>query len=656
MQAGEEQEMDLREFLRVVLKHKKLIAWVLCLVVAAALAYVLVTPKIYEAKVTIKVPDSKTSGSDILQELAALSSNGDPIATFVEVAKSDNVATRLARKVRLTAQPEYAELGDLESAVDALKDNLDVQAVKLSNILTLSVKSQDPQLAARMADAYAAGFIEANLDFSRVAAKSQRIFIEDQLAQTKERLVQSEEILGRFSSKEKRLGAVISSSNSFGSSGGSGGASPDQDRDPLVQLKTQILNLEIDRAALASRYSPEHPKLKAMDQQIQEAQAQLDKEVASLPKTEIDYLRLDRDVQVDEAIYNLLLQKLQECRIAENVDDSGIVVVDKARVPNRAVAPRKGRILIVSLIVGLLLGFGLAYGLERWHDEVGGQEDLQRTTGLPLLGLVPDWHEAVEQAQASKKAPKAGRGQPDQLNGAQQLILQERFLHSHYAESFKMMRTNLMFAGKGESLRTLLLVSPGAGEGKTLNSANLAISLAQDGKRVLLVDADLRKPSVHKIFELANFKKGGLPALITGQAELKDLVAKGPVPGLDLLPCAAIPPNPSELLGSARMAQVLKDLAAAYDHVLFDAAPVLLVTDSVVLASQMDGVLLLARFESTRRDELCLAREQLYQVKAHLLGCVLNAVQMRKYNYAYGKRYYHYHYGQDGGHKDALQS
>jgi tyrosine-protein kinase Etk/Wzc len=615
-----EEALDFREFLRVVLKHPRLILAVAAAVLALGLTYALAVPKTWQAQVTIKIPDSKAL--DPLKGLALFAGGSDPIETYLEVARSRNVAGRAARAVSLTAQPEYAGAADFGSAVAALRLRVSVSTVKLSNVLMVQVQARDPRLAAALADAWAQAFIDANLDLSRSGARSRRQFIEEQLVEVKDRLVQGEDVLRRFSESQHRLSGL----------NGAAGAAAGGQLDPILSLYTRVTNLEIERATLAEHYNPEHPRRQAVEAQLREARSQLNSELDRLPKTELAFTRLSRQVKVDEAVYNLLLEKLQEARLAQNVDDSGIVVVDSAEIPSLPVAPHKGRLLAFSLLAGLLGGLASAWAVERMRDQVGGEEDLARLTGLAVLGLIPDWRS--ETALLGSVA----RHDPSYLVSA------GRFQHSFYAESFKQLRTNLSYSELGQGLKALAVLSPSSEEGKTLANANLALTLAQAGKKVCLIDADLRKPSVHKVFGLKPSPRQGLPLLLSGQAKATGMLQRGPIPGLWLLPCGVKPPNPSELMGSPRLAVWLAWFKRRFDYVLFDAAPVLPVTDSVALAAQLDGVVLLGRFEQTRRGDMLRSLEQLRGVKARVLGTLLNAVDMKKYSYTYGNKHRYYAY------------
>ncbi|MGH7442462.1 MAG: polysaccharide biosynthesis tyrosine autokinase, partial [bacterium] len=380
--------------------------------------------------------------------------------------------------------------------------------------------------------------------------------------------------------------------------------------------------------------------LKAMNAEYQAAMA----EQSKLPENEMDYTRLERDVKAYEAVYNFLIDKDQEARIDENSNDSGIVVVDAAFPPDHPVAPQRTRVMILSLLGGLLLSIGAGYSLDRWQDEVGGEADLARLSGLPVLALISDWRKEGTLVDSKKTKNPAGIKAilEDDSSG---LGFKPWLKHSYFNESFRSLRTNLAFSGVDRKIRSFSVLSANASEGKSLVNANLALALAASGGKVLLVDADLRKSKVHKMFGLAVRKDQGLPLLLSGQVpDLDAHLYAGPVPGLWLLPCGVLAPNPSELLGSESFVAALELMKARFDHVVFDAAPILPVTDGVILASRMDGVAVLALSEKTRRAELSRALHSLATVQASVVGMILNGVDMRKYAYTYGYRSRYYSY------------
>jgi len=345
-------------------------------------------------------------------------------------------------------------------------------------------------------------------------------------------------------------------------------------------------------------------------------------------------LRLNDESKADEVIYAQLLQELQQAQIEEKVNDAGIVVVDAAQVPEKPVWPKKLLVLILALFLGPLAGLQTAFFLEKFQDRVKSEELLKQTTGLSNFAIVPDFREDYPEGlslpgDSERFSPKF-------------LINNPVFQHAFYRESFKVLRTNLTFAQAGKPLKALAVLSPGPEEGKTLVNANLAISLAQGGKKTLLVDTDFRKSSVRKAFGLENGMETGLPLALTSQKSWREMVRPSGVENLDLLPNTVTPPNPAELLGSESMNKLIEEMKNSYDFVVFDAAPILAVTDSVVLSTLLDGVVLMARFNQTRSSSVRRALEHLSRVGTHVVGTVLNYVPMKKGFYGYG---YHYGYG-----------
>jgi tyrosine-protein kinase Etk/Wzc len=369
------------------------------------------------------------------------------------------------------------------------------------------------------------------------------------------------------------------------------------------------------------------------------AQKTYNREMAKLPMDTMDFNKRDRDVKVGEEIYALLLEKLEEARISENTDDSDIVIIDSASIPLVPVAPQTRRIMLVTLIVSLMGAYGIASLLDFFRDEVKGEDELSRSTHLPVLAVIPEYQDNNDSKNSAGGQSRGIRHDPGTL------IFQPKYQHTYYSEANKILRTNLAFAGLGQERKAVALMSASREEGKTTCNANLAIALAQNGSRVLLCDADLRKPAVHKVFGLTIRPDQGLPLLISEQRRLEDMVVNGPVPDLWLLPCGVQVPNPSELLGSIRMVRTMKLLRDRYDYLVFDVPPVLPVTDSVLLAPLLDGVGLIVRYEKSRLREVDLALRQIRSAKANLFGLVLNAVNMQRYSYGYGygNKYYNYY-------------
>jgi capsular exopolysaccharide synthesis family protein len=289
----------------------------------------------------------------------------------------------------------------------------------------------------------------------------------------------------------------------------------------------------------------------------------------------------------------------------------------------------------VSLVVGAAMGILLAFVWDWMDQRLRSADEIKQVLGLPVLGVVPH-------ISGTRSAPQRGM----------HLHLEPM---SDVAEAYRTVRTAVYFGQMGGVARTILVTSPAPGDGKTTLAANLAIAMAQAGNRILLLDADFRKPTQHKIFDIA--KRSGLSSVLAGEAKLEDVIHSTHVQGLDVLPCGPIPANPSEILNSQTFADLLEELSQKYDHVLLDSPPVMPVTDARILAASCDATVLALRAEKTTRKGAVYARDMLHSVGSQILGIVVNDVPRRKgiYGYYYSDaELYQYGYGvRRGGAKPA---
>lgn len=305
---------------------------------------------------------------------------------------------------------------------------------------------------------------------------------------------------------------------------------------------------------------------------------------------------------------------------------NSITVIEPAALPVTPVGPDKLATILLAAAIGFLLAAGAAYLLEYLDDTLKTPDDVRKATELTTLGAVP-----------LIKGLEAGAGSLPLLGEGQ----------SAAAEAYRVLRTNLQFAGVGKPLRTLMITSPVPSEGKSLTAGNLAAALAQAGKQVILVDADLHRPRLHRLFGLRN-NTGLTTALLDGDAGLADLLQATAVPGLNVLTTGPLPPNPAELLGSDRMRELMAALAARCDMVIFDTPPVLALADAVVLGSQVDGTLLVISAGETRRDMAHRGVAALLQANARVVGALINRVPVHSSGYYYYYYRYGYYYNTSG--------
>ena len=440
----------------------------------------------------------------------------------------------------------------------------------------------------------------------------------------------------------------------------------------LDRLEEQKADLKVQVAQLSTQFGPAYPKITQMNNQLQEVDAQIAAEMKKvtarlrgdymaalqrenmlrealeeqksqenkLNESAIEYSLLKRDFETNRTLYEGLLQKLKEAGVTAGLRSNNIREVDIARTPERPAEPDIPRNLGFAFVLGLTSGIGLAFLLEGVDNTVRTPEQAQAISGLPSLGMIPLAPKSNEDAN-----PKQGLIVASSKE-AVELITQSR-PQSQMAESYRALRTSLLLTSLGAPPKTILVTSALPREGKTTTSINTAIVLAQKGVRVLLVDADLRRPSIHKALGLG--PRVGLSNVLTGGATLQQATVRSSLlPALYILPAGTPPPNPAELMASAQMADVLAELRDQYDHIVVDTPPTLSVTDAVVLSTKADAVVLVIRSAQTTKPALRRAREILSQVNARVSGVLLNAVNLSSPDYyyyyeyqgKYGQRYY----------------
>lgn len=394
------------------------------------------------------------------------------------------------------------------------------------------------------------------------------------------------------------------------------------------ELVDKILKLEIDVKTYEAR-------TRALKRVVDEYAQKLQ----TLPEKSLQLARLEREAKVQEKIYIMMMEKYEEARITEAGQIGNVRIVDRAEEPLYPIKPRKKLNLILAALVGLGLGVGVTFLLEYLDTSIKTFEEIERQLGLSVLGEIPNiWVNEVDK----KKLEKGWRSGDE----VQQIIFR-LITHfepkSHVSEAYRTLRTNIQFAKVDYPLKTLLVTSSSPKEGKSTTVANIAITLAQMGSNVLLVDADLRRPVLHSIFELD--QKPGLTEVLMGTKEIEEAIKPTEVGNLSLVPSGPIPPNPSELLGSQVMQRLIEELKEEYDYLLFDSPPVIAVTDAAVLSSVVDGVILVIQAGKVSREAVLRAKSLLDNVAARIIGVVLNNIKFeRGHSYYY---YYRYYYDSD---------
>ena len=436
-------------------------------------------------------------------------------------------------------------------------------------------------------------------------------------------------------------------------------AVPGISANPALTFQIQtLLKLYDDRRTLVAGSQglrEANPQIEAIDQRIQSSShalsdaasatlqglrqqitaidsnvAQLRARLATYPGKQTQFAQLNLETELENDTYKYLLSQLEAARISAGTIAPYIDVVESATVAGRLGMGTRHKVMLGGL-VGLFLGILTAFFLEYLDQTIKTAADVERVLEVPVLGLIP------LEARAIATSPTGPQGRRRHAIPLVSLVSPD----DPSSEAYRALRTNVTFVNAEQrQLQVLCITSPGPGEGKSTTAANLAITLAQQGSSTLLVDADLRRPLVHKAFNLV--QEPGLTDVLVGGAQLREAVRPNVIPKLDVLPAGALPPNPSELLGSDAMRRLVEQLRGQYDLILFDSPPTLAVTDATVLGASADAVILVLRSGDTEEIAAQRSLEQLRRVQARVAGVVLNGVEKDR------NRYYNYYYYRQG--------
>ncbi len=621
-----------------------------------------------------------------------------------------NLSATDANALNLTGDAENFDSPRISALISSFKSGLTVAMVPNTRIIEVRYRSPNKELAARAVNTLISTYEEQNFKTRYESTMEASDWLSRQLADLQmkvetstEKLVQYQkqhEILGTddkqniITSKLSELNKELTEAESqrmekqavyelmqsgdantvsAAAMGVSSSSDSKGESSLLEKLQSQDADLRIQSAELSTQFGPSYPKVQQLNTQLKEVAAQiqlqtkkvldsvhddymaalqrekmlsaaLDKQkqqANALNESSIQYNLLNRDVESNRTLYEGLLQKLKEAGVTAGLRSTNIRKVDQARVPNYPSSPNIPRNLTFALALGLSSGIGLAFLLEALDNTVRTPEQAQAISGLPSLGMIP-----LGSRQTANLLDPAKRLALAASKEVVELVSQSR-PQSQMAESYRALRTSLLLTSSGAPPKTILVTSALPQEGKSTTSINCAIVLAQKDSRVLLIDADLRRPSIHKTLGLG--PKIGLSDVLTGNATLQQAIVRSPIaPSLFILAAGTPPPNPAELLASSHMRDVLSTLREQYDHVVIDTPPTLSVTDAVVMSTSADAVVLVIRSGQTTKQALRRSRELLGRVNARVSGVLLNAVDLRSPDYyyyyeyqgKYGKRYY----------------
>jgi capsular exopolysaccharide synthesis family protein len=693
--SAEEGRESLAEYLMILRRRWKLIAGITAATFLLAGILTFLMKPVYRATSKL-IFESRPGAIRMFGQTAADVALASRLGTQVELISGREAAKKAANLLRT----EH----DLDIPPEAVQASLRASAIEDTDLVRIDVYQPDPQMAQLLANTVAQAFVDWTEERMKKGGRETAEYLARQLEVAKQELLAAENALREFKEEKRvvslneetssRLGRIsrleqdsataladlkgterrlegvsdtLSSHNARLAAGESV-----RDNALIQSLRAKLVDLEERLAQARERYTERYPGvISDLEKQAADTRQRLNREIqavvsgragelagqqaalgelsrlegeamalrarrqalsgmivqeravlATVPADELELARLSRAAETAAKIYTSLLERNQEAKINQVMEVGNVQVAEAAILPTSPIKPRKALNLTFGLLCGLLLGLAAAFLLEFMDDTVKDATEATRCAQAPLLGIIP------------------------RTEGECQLIALSH-PKSPITEAYRTLRSNVVFTGVGVQVPAVLVTSPGVGEGKSSTAANLAVTMAQTGKRVILVDTDLRRPVQHKFFKTDGGP--GLTDVMLGNCALEDALYPTEVEGLRVLPCGPLPPNPAELIDSPRMAALVEELKQRADVVFFDSPPLVPVTDAVLLSTYCDKVLMVCGSGETSRQAMARARQLLDQARAPLAGVVLNKLDPVRHGRYYDSYYYYYYYHHDGG-------
>ena len=697
---------DPRYYLRVILRRKWLILLIFSVCTGVATLYSTRQPKVYSSQITLIIDPKEprfldAQIQDVNTEAGSFYwANKEYLETQYKIIQSRAVAQRVVEKLGLANDAEFLGLTKVDEkrraeiiakidVVAMVQGKIRVEPVKESRVSLIRIEDSDPNRAALLANEVAQAYIDEVLsqklkltdnaskwlderrDSLSDSAKASELAlynyrrgadmlsasIDDRASMVSQKLqatsIALTEVQLKIAGHKARVTAIRGVQATQGAEDRLWAEALPAARENLLlgKYKDRVITLRVECTDLGTRYLEGHPKLLECREKLITAEKEFARELSNLvlateaelkeaqekeknlkvlfdqarveafevekKKLELDQLRSEADSNKRQ--YDVVFKRLKDIELSGMLRTSNVRVLDSARPVMAPIRPNVPQGILMGVIAGLVLGLGLALLLELLDTSVTSQADVEERLGLTFLGFLPS-------------IPETEKGSRD--------------LHIHrepkslIAECTRAIRTNLLFMSPDRPFKRVVVTSSGPQEGKSTTAINLGIAMAQSGNRVLIVDTDMRRPRLHKAFGVSN--EMGVSSVVVGEGKLEDAIKSTEIPGLFVMPCGPVPPNPAELLHTKAFGDILTKLGERFDRVILDTPPVGAVADAVVLSTQVDGVVLVLKAGKTNRDLAKRTVRALQDVKANIYGAVLNDVNLE--NGKYGDYYYGYAY------------
>lgn len=675
---------NLRHYWHVILERRWLVIASFVSVLALCLVYLYTAPKVYAAVTRIQIDREAESSLNLRDVVVSMSTmDQDYLQTQYKNLLSRSLIETVVKKQKLSEDSRYNKKLDIPRAV---ADDITVSPIRLSRLVDVKVEHTSPGKAAAIANQIATEFIDNNQLLRQKRTLDMLFFLRSQASglerdvQKAEEDIQNYRTQTKFVSFDERMNIIAEalsqaqarfaeakakaqSSQSLAAEiekhvapGQTLETFPAIAIDPQIkQLQSQLAALENELAGLLQRYKDKHPSVIQLRSRITEARHAINRAAQQIAITvrsealvavsqqhslsnlvteweerqtewnraKMQYDVLSRKAETSKALFNLVLGKMKEIEMVQKDKANNIRVVDEAPVPVRPAKPNVVLTILMGMFLAVVASIGLALFVNYLDDSIKSQDDVETYLRLPFLGYVPN---------------------------IKSNSIVERYLNSHLhpqsnaAESFRTVRAAISLGAGGNKLKLVTVTSTIPSEGKSLVASNLAVVFAQTGMRTLLIDADLRRPSVQKAYQLHS--PMGLSAYLTEKVNsVDDLIHTSEVPNLDVICVGSTPSQPSELIGSRRMIQLLQELGRRYDRIVMDCPPVSAVSDPLVLSALADGVVFVSKFNKVRRDHARKSVQRLKEAGIHICGVLLNDIDFEgRDSYYYSYYYYQNRY------------
>jgi tyrosine-protein kinase Etk/Wzc len=590
-----------------MVKRRLIIFFSFVFILTLAIIYTNSKTPLYQASASVRVATSPRA----FQE-GFMMTVQDNLSNYANLITSKEVMDRVV--IRLKLLPPNAKARDLINKTAEIRGAISAVADEGSDTISIDVIYPNPELAAAIANQTATAFTEVDLNEKSKQARNLRRFIERQLNDFSTKLKRTEDRLKEFRQSGRALGVAVG-------------------------MEERLADLEKERSILMKQFTEKHPDILKINAQIDSLRDRIKK----LPGDELELARLQRELEINDRSYRSMKDKYEMARLAEAEKVSDVVVLESAGVPTTPVSPKKNMNKLAGALVGLIVGIIFAFVQENLDTSIGAIEDVEQIVRLPVIGVIPYFNPNAQEIpwwRMDRLLLDYFMRRKDTIPDSSYLIMnQDSF--STLSEAYRILRTFVEFLmSEKKEAKILMITSTGPQEGKTLTACNLAISLAQGGKKTLLIDADLRRPMVHRLFGLQ--RAPGLSDVLLGTVGLNDarrtmgdilvgeqsqwdqMLATKMLDRLDVLTTGIHTHTPAELIASDSMKSFFRQTSVFYDYIIVDAPPVLPVTDSRTLGLYADCAFFIYRAGKTARRALTRAREELNLAGVKVKGVILN--------------------------------